>query len=142
MYSRQHSTKVMRRHRFVLTLGSNDRPSEQIAWTLEQLAGLPLELRSSTPRSSSPVAFPLSSAPVTDVVLLGATARERDDLQRRLKALEQRAGRTPEQRRQHPERIPVDIDLITWNGTILKPKDCTRPYLQQGLAELGIPLLD
>ena len=73
----------MRRHRFVLTLGSNDRPSERIAWTLEQLAGLPLELRSSTPRSSSPVDFPLSSAPFTDVVLLGYTALELDELQRR-----------------------------------------------------------
>ena len=110
----------MRRHRFVLTLGSNDRPSQQIAWTLEQLAGLPLELRSSTPRSSSPVDFPLSSAPFTDVVLLGYTALELDELQ----------------------RIPIDIDLITWDGTILKPEDCTRPYLQQGLAELGISLLD
>ena len=125
----------MRRHRFVLTLGSNDRPSQQIAWTLEQLAGLPLELRSSTPRSSSPVDF-------TDVVLLGYTALELDELQRLLKELEQRAGRTPEQRQAHPERIPIDIDLITWDGTILKPKDCTRPYLQQGLAELGISLLD
>lgn len=96
----------MRRHRFVLTLGSNDRPSERIAWTLEQLAALPLELRSSTSRSSSPVDFPLSSAPFTDVVLLGYTALELDELQRLLKALEQRAGRTPEQRRLHPERIP------------------------------------
>ena len=132
----------MRRHRFILTLGSNDRPSERIAWTLKQLAALPLELRSSTPRSSSPVDFPLSSAPFTDVVLLGDTALELDELHRLLKALEQRAGRTPEQRREHPEHIPIDIDLITWDETILKPKDCTRPYLQQGLAELGVPLLD
>lgn len=132
----------MRRHRFVLTLGSNDHPSERIAWTLKQLAALPLELRGSTPRSSSPVDFPLSSAPFTDVVLLGYTTLELDELQRLLKALEQRAGRTPEQRQAHPERIPIDIDLITWDGTILKPKDCTRPYLQQGLAELGVPLLD
>ena len=132
----------MRRHRFVLTLGSNDRPSERIAWTLKQLAALPLELRRSTPRSSSPVDFPLSSAPFTDVVLLGYTALELDELQRLLKALEQRAGRTSEQRREHPESIPIDIDLITWDGIILKPKDCTRPYLQQGLAELGVPLLD
>lgn len=132
----------MRRHRFVLTLGSNDRPSERIAWTLKQLAALPLELRGSTPRSSSPVDFPLSSAPFTDVVLLGYTTLELDELQRLLKALEQQAGRTPGQRREHPERIPIDIDLITWDETILKPKDCTRPYLQQGLAELGVPLLD
>ena len=132
----------MRRHRFVLTLGSNDRPSERIAWTLKQLAALPLELRGSTPRRSSPVDFPLSSEPFTDVVLLGYTALELDELQRLLKALEQQAGRTPEQRLEHPERIPIDIDLITWDETILKPKDCTRPYLQQGLAELGVPLLD
>jgi len=35
----------------------------------------------------------------------------------------------------------VDIDLITWDREILKPRDITRPYLIEGLRELGEPLL-
>ena len=58
-----------------------------------------------------------------------------------LKALERRTGRTPEQRKKHPEAIPVDIDLITWDRETLKPRDITRPYLIEGLRELGEPLL-
>ena len=58
-----------------------------------------------------------------------------------LKALERRTGRTPEQRKRHPEAIPVDIDLITWDLEILKPRDITRPYLIEGLRDLGEPLL-
>lgn len=58
-----------------------------------------------------------------------------------LKALECRTGRTPEQRKAHPEAIPVDIDLITWDRMVLKPQDVTRPYLIEGLRELNEPLL-
>ena len=57
-----------------------------------------------------------------------------------LKALECRTGRTPEQRKAYPEAIPVDIDLITWDQEILKPRDVTRPYLIEGLRELNEPL--
>jgi len=58
-----------------------------------------------------------------------------------LKALEHSAGRTPEQRKKHPEAIPVDIDLIISDREILKPRDITRPYLIEGLRDLGEPLL-
>ena len=58
-----------------------------------------------------------------------------------LKALECRTGRTSEQRKTHPEAIPVDIDLVTWDRMVLKPQDVTRPYLIEGLLELGEPLI-
>ena len=51
-----------------------------------------------------------------------------------LKALERRTGRTPEQRKKHPEAIPVDIDLITWDREILKPRDITRPTSSKAYA--------
>ena len=64
-----------------------------------------------------------------------------DTFATKLKALECHTGRTPEQRKAHPEAIPVDIDLITWDREILKPRDVTRPYLIEGLLELGEPLI-
>ena len=58
-----------------------------------------------------------------------------------LKALERRTGRTLEQRKKHPEAIPVDIDLITWDREILKPRDITRPTSSKVYATSVEPLL-
>lgn len=40
-----------------------------------------------------------------------------------------------------PAEIPVDIDLIVWDKQVLKPQDLSRPYLIQGLEDLGEALL-
>ena len=72
---------------------------------------------------------------------VGETHLEREDFARLLKELECRAGRTPDQRRSSPAEIPVDIDLIVWDKQVLKPQDLSRPYLIQGLEDLGEALL-
>ena len=81
--------------------------------------------------------FPLSSTPFTDVVIVGDTHDELTLFSRKLKELEREAVRTPEQRATRPEEVPIDIDLITWDEQILKPRDLNRPYLRLGLTELG-----
>lgn len=132
----------MQRHRFLLTLGSNCQPEQHITAALSALAALPLELRQSTPRCSQPVDFPLSTAPFTDVVLVGYTELALEELQGLLKALERQLGRTPEQRASRPQDIPIDIDLITWDERLLKPRDSERLYFVEGLRELGISLFE
>ncbi len=125
-------------HHFILTLGSNTEAEAHIAFVRERLCALPhCSLRFSTPRLSAPVEFPLSSAPFTDVVVVGETHEELTIFAAQLKALEHSAGRTPEQRATSPEQIPIDIDLICWDDLVLKPRDFTRPYLHLGLGELG-----
>ncbi len=32
--------------------------------------------------------------------------------------------------------MPIDLDLICWNDTILKPEDWKRYYVQKGIAEI------
>lgn len=91
-------------------------------------------------RRSAPINFGLSDDPFTDVVVVGRTTLEKEAVTQLLKKLEHEVGRTPEQRDTHPEVIPVDIDLITWERELLKPKDIDRPYLIEGLRELREPL--
>lgn len=134
----------MTTHRFILTLGSNVLPADPITWACERLQNLlpsGSRLRFSRPKLSAPIAFGLSDAPFTDVVGVGQTTLSQEAFAQLLKALEQEAGRTPEQRLAHPEVIPVDIDLILWDDQVLKPKDLDRPYLHDGLKELGEMLL-
>lgn len=133
----------MNTHRFVLTLGSNDSTADRVSWACRRLVECLGKdaLRFSTPKRSAPISFTLSDAPFTDAVAVGYTALSREELAALLKRLEQEAGRTPEQRQRQPAVIPIDIDLIAWEEEILKPQDLTRPYLHDGLSELGEPLL-
>ncbi len=132
----------MKLHRFVLTLGSNSEPLKHLSLAQAGLCSLGLERLTFSPaRESAPISFGLSDALFTDQVAVGETSMELETFAAQLKALERRTGRTPEQRKRHPESIPVDIDLITWDREILKPRDITRPYLIEGLRDLGEPLL-
>ena len=124
----------MKLHRFVLTLGSNSEPQKHLSLAQAGLRSLGLERLTFSPaRESAPISFGLSDALFTDQVAVGETSMELETFAPHLKALEQRTG--------HPEAIPVDIDLITWDREILKPRDITRPYLIEGLRDLGEPLL-
>lgn len=132
----------MKLHRFVLTLGSNSEPDKHLSLAQAGLRALAVErLIFSPARQSAPISFGLSDALFTDQVAVGETSMDLDTFTAELKALECHTGRTPEQRKAHPEAIPVDIDLITWDREILKPRDVTRPYLLEGLLELGEPLI-
>ena len=59
------------------------------------------------------------------------TDQEYEELRRRFKSLEHDAGRTPASK----ERgiIPLDIDIISWNETLLKNKDMEYDYMKKGL---------
>lgn len=132
----------MKLHRFVLTLGSNSQPRQRLAFVQRELGLLALERLTFSPaRESAPVCFGLSDALFTDIVSVGETHLSQQEFTSLLKDLECRAGRTPEQRRLSPAEIPVDIDLIAWDHQVLKPQDLTRPYLIQGLQDLGESLL-
>lgn len=132
----------MKLHRFVLTLGSNSESDKHLSLAQAGLRALAVERLTFSPaRESVPISFGLSDALFTDQVAVGVTCMDLDTFAAELKALECRTGRTPEQRKAHPEAIPVDIDLITWDQEILKPRDVTRPYLIEGLRELKEPLL-
>ena len=59
------------------------------------------------------------------------TDQEYEELRRRFKSLEHDAGSTPASK----ERgiIPLDIDIISWNETLLKNKDMEYDYMKKGL---------
>ncbi len=57
-----------------------------------------------------------------------------DELNDTLKKQEKAHGRTPDSKR--TGEIPLDIDIVVWNGEILRPKDYNRDYFKIGLEEL------
>ena len=51
-----------------------------------------------------------------------------------LKETEKACGRTPESK--STGLIPIDIDLLQYDGTILKPEDMNTAHVRQALSSL------
>lgn len=67
------------------------------------------------------------------------TSLSEEDVHCILKRVETEHGRKPEDKICGIVRI--DIDLLIYNGRILKEKDLTRDYIRAGLEELHCPFL-
>ena len=52
-----------------------------------------------------------------------------------LKAIEKRLGRMPEDKKKGI--VKIDIDLLTYDGEVLKVNDWKREYVCQGVMELS-----
>lgn len=63
-----------------------------------------------------------------------STDLDRDELTRRLKALERQAGRTPADKAAGIVRL--DVDLVWFDGERLKPTDWERPYFAGVMREV------
>ncbi|MCC8188987.1 MAG: 2-amino-4-hydroxy-6-hydroxymethyldihydropteridine diphosphokinase [Bacteroides sp.] len=63
------------------------------------------------------------------------TSRSAEEVVNRLKEIEQRAGRKPEDKQQ--ERICLDVDLLAYDGEILKPEDMNYAHVLRGMKELS-----
>ena len=61
-------------------------------------------------------------------VAVAGTEASQEEVERALKDMEKRLGRMPDSKQKG--QIPIDIDLLFWNGTILKPADWEKEYVQ------------
>ena len=57
------------------------------------------------------------------------------ELTERFKALEEKLGRTPAHKAQGI--VLIDIDLVYFNGELLKPFEANLPYVREGVKRLG-----
>lgn len=65
-----------------------------------------------------------------------STTRPFEEMNQLLKDMEREAGRLPEHKAEG--KVIIDIDIVVWNGEVIKPTDLTRTYMTIGMDELGI----
>lgn len=58
-----------------------------------------------------------------------------DEVSPTLKELEKLAGRTPESKQK--QEIPLDIDILMYNDTVIRPEDMKKDYVIQGIQSLN-----
>lgn len=115
----------------VLSLGSNvsDRLS-MVAEGIEALAAFLTIEAASGVYESEPIG-PDKSRLYANCVLKVSTNLDCGALNLRLKQLEIKFGRDEKARMRHD--VPLDIDIVAFDGEILRPRDYSAAYFRQGL---------
>lgn len=118
----------------VLSIGSNsvDREAQMtncIAW----LRGIATPTKLSSVYNS-----PASNGKDPDYLNAVAeitSALTHPELTKLLKDYERQCGRTPQSKALGS--IPIDIDIVMWNGEVLRPKDFAQYYFAKGWNEIN-----
>lgn len=71
----------------------------------------------------------------TNMVAQVTTSLSLDDFVALTKNMEVRAGRTPEMK--GTGVVPLDVDVVVWNGNVVRPSDFERRHFTIGYAALN-----
>ena len=115
------------RNNVILCLGSNTDCEANLKSAVGLLRGYFGTIRFSEAAYTEPVGLPGSGLFLNQVAVAGTEASQ-EEVKRALKDMEKRLGRMPDSKQKG--QIPIDIDLLLWNGTILKPADWEKEYVQ------------
>ncbi|WP_456087398.1 2-amino-4-hydroxy-6-hydroxymethyldihydropteridine diphosphokinase [Parabacteroides sp.] len=115
------------RNKVILCLGSNTDCEANLKSADELLLAYFGSVRFSEAAYTKPVGLPGSGLFLNQVAIAG-TDVPLEGVRQALKGMEKKLGRMPDSKRKG--EIPIDIDLLLWNGTILKPADWEKEYVQ------------
>lgn len=111
----------------VLCLGSNTDCEANLKSAAGLLRAYFGSIRFSEAIYTEPIGLPGSGLFLNQVAVAGTDA-SREEVRQAVKAMERALGRTPDSKQKG--RIPIDIDLLLWNGVVLKPADWEKEYVQ------------
>lgn len=104
----------------ILCLGSNTDCEANLKSAASLLRAYFGSIRFSEAIYTEPIGLPDSGLFLNQVAVAGTNA-SLEEVRRAVKAMEKRLGRMSDSKQKG--KIPIDIDLLLWNGTILKPAD-------------------
>lgn len=119
----------------LISLGANTPDkNERLAEIIVAIAQT-AHIEAQTPVYETPAEGSIAAAPYANALLQITTDTDYNTLHDTFKSWEQAAGRTKESKLQGI--IPLDIDIISWNGVVLKERDMQFAYMQRGLQLLS-----
>jgi len=128
-------------NQFIILFGSNTEAEKNVAEARKRMAlAFPEGIRFSENHRSP--AISKDGLPVPDgayatylnTICIAQSDRPMEDIQLFLKRTEAEMGR-----KRGPEYhgvVVIDLDLVQWNGNILRPKDANQSYYKNCLADL------
>ena len=120
-------------NKFVLSLGSNSGDRQhQMDLAFSHLKSVFNDVESSAIYETD--ALNGKDAPYLNSVIVGYTNMSYDETVDYMKQWEKNCGRTSESKLKGI--IPIDIDVVVWNETIVRPKDFEMSYFTRGYQQL------
>ncbi len=123
----------MNRNQIIIALGSNENAEQNVFLASNALEVLLPDVYWAEPEFTTPEDC-CNSALFFNRVGIAFTYMNIEELTKHFKLIEVSLGRTPERSREG--FIPIDIDLLKWNETILKPNDLKRDYVLKGIKQI------
>lgn len=115
----------------LLSLGANTpNKHTMLTDTIDRIKEL-VEVTELTPVYETPAEGSITAPPYANALLTIYTDIDYTTLHDTFKEWERAAGRTPQMKLQGI--VPLDIDIISWNDTLLKERDMEFAYMQRGL---------
>ncbi|MGN0228835.1 MAG: 2-amino-4-hydroxy-6-hydroxymethyldihydropteridine diphosphokinase [Muribaculaceae bacterium] len=118
----------------VLSIGSNTRNSQEMIDRCVQWLGSSFVLIACASVYSTP-AINGKDADYLNTVAVIASSLPMVELSAMFKDYEKQCGRTPESKLLGA--IPIDIDIVVWNGDVVRPRDYCQEYFQIGWREIA-----
>ncbi|MDD6210445.1 MAG: 2-amino-4-hydroxy-6-hydroxymethyldihydropteridine diphosphokinase [Bacteroidales bacterium] len=120
-------------NRCIVLTGSNIKPYSNVSKALQELKKIDSTLQSLPEELTPSLGNPNRNFYLNQLHLL-QTALTAEELTIQFKSLEKLLGRKSEDKEKGI--VHIDIDLVYFNNQLLKPKEATLPYVQEGLKKL------
>lgn len=118
---------------YTVSIGSNEQRRENMELARRRLTGLFPGIRFSEEEETKPLFFHRQDM-FSNQVARFVSDNPAEEIIACLKGIEREAGRMPGDKEQ--EIVRLDIDLLSCDGTVYKPKDLKRDYIRRGLRQL------
>lgn len=118
----------------VLSIGSNAPNRHDMMACCKQWLEHTFELTAFASAYSTP-AINGKDADYLNTVAVITTTLPMAELSAVLKDYEKQCGRTPESKLLGV--IPIDLDIVLWNSTVVRPNDYKQEYFQKGWREIA-----
>lgn len=120
----------MRNH-YLISIGSNHHPTKMLHSARCYLQTLFSPLTLGKEEETTPFDMPLGTANFHNQLIAFFSPLSPDEVEKELKSIEKKLGRTPGEKKKGV--VTIDIDILKINGEEIRPCDLQRPYLQQML---------
>ena len=119
----------------LISLGANTPDKHSILQHTIEAIGSMWHISAQTPIYDSPAEGSIASVPYANALVAATIDEPYEWVRNKFKQWECNAGRTPEQKKSG--LVPLDIDIIMWDDTILKERDMQMNYMKTGLQLLN-----
>lgn len=124
----------MKIHSCLICIGSNTNKNENVKTARKELEELFPDIKFGEEMLTDPLYFTSNPEMFLNQIATFHTGMNVEEIKIHFRSIEVQSGRLPSDKEK--EIVKLDIDLLTYDKEILKPKDMQRDYIKKGISGL------